>query len=84
MKLLTWEEFIYELSALGFSYCKEDRSWRRPNGALASDEALRDLHDHWPVLLSAALKLWEKGAKIVAVESGWEEDALVARLKVVE
>ena len=58
LHLLTWEEFIYELSALGFRYVKSSRAWYRPDGACASDEALRDLHAHWPVHASAALKLY--------------------------
>jgi len=90
LKLMTWEEFIYEFSALGFRYNKGTRSWHRytssgvPDGASASDEALRDLHAHWPVMLSAALKLFAEGKKTVSVECGWENDSFVARLKVVE
>jgi len=82
--LLTWEQFLYELSALGFSYDKRDHSWKRADGAAASDEALRDLHTHWPVFLSAALKLWSEGKKTVSVETAWEDNVLVARLRAVE
>lgn len=84
IKKLTWEEFIYEMSALGFRYDKDDNSWRRADGAIASDESLRDLHNYWPVLASAALKLWENGAKIIAVEARWEAEAFVSRVMAVE
>jgi len=82
--LMTWEEFLYELSALGFTYNKNSHTWQRADGACASDEALRDLHKHWPVFISAALKLWADGNKTVSVESSWENDAFVARLRAVE
>lgn len=81
---LTWEEFLYELSALGFTYSKADRSWRREDGAAASDEALRDLHNLWPLHASAALKLWSEGHKTVAVECSWENGVFISRLKAVE
>ena len=82
--LMTWEEFLYEFSALGFSYNKNAHAWRREDGACASDEALRDLFAHWPIMLSAALKLWSEGKRTVSVESSWENGAFVARLKAVE
>jgi hypothetical protein len=82
--LLTWEQFLYELSNLGFHYSKASNAWEREDGAVASDEALRDLHSHWPVFLSAALKLWSEGKKTVSVEVAWEDDAFVARLRAVE
>lgn len=81
---LTWEEFLYELSALGFVYDKPSHSWRRQDGAAASDEALRDLHSCWPIFLSAALRLWSEGYKTVSVESAWENGVFVARLRAVE
>ena len=31
--LLTWEQFIYEISALGFVYDKRSHSWKREDGA---------------------------------------------------
>jgi hypothetical protein len=82
--VMSWEQFIYELSSLGFVYDKTTNSWDRVDGAAASDEALRDLHAHWPVLASAALKLYAEGKKTVSVESAWETGAFVARLKAVE
>jgi len=81
--LLTWEQFLYELSALGFNYDKSGHSWKRADGAAASDEALRDIHAHWPVFVTGALKLWAEGAKTVSIEVNWESGALVARLKAV-
>lgn len=82
--LLTWEQFIYEISALGFVYDKRSHSWKREDGAAVCDEALRDIHTHWPVFVSAMLKLWAEGAKMMAIESSWENRSFVARLKVVE
>jgi hypothetical protein len=82
--LLTWEQFLYELSAQGFCYDKHSHSWQRKDGACASDESLRDLHTHWPVLVTAALRLWQEGNKTVSVETGWENGSFVARLKAVE
>jgi hypothetical protein len=81
---MTWEEFVYELSALGFVYSKEDRSWRREDGAMASDEALRDIHTHWPVLMSAALQLYAEGAKTISVEFNRDGQDFVTRLRTVE
>lgn len=81
---LTWEQFIYELSALGFNYNKTDHCWRRDDGASASDEALRDLYTHWPVLVSAALRLWGEGKRTVSIETAWENEVFVARLRAVE
>ena len=80
----TWEEFVYEISALGFCYDPKTRAWHREDGATASDEALRDLHSIWPVFASATLKLYAKGNKSVSVEAAWENDTFVARLKAVE
>ena len=83
--VMSWEQFLYELSALGFSYHKPSRSWRRADdGAAASDEALRDLHATWPAFLTAALRLWREGKKTVGVETTWEGETLVARLRAVE
>ena len=81
LRLMTWEEFIYELSALGFIYDKGLRCWKREDGAIASDEALRDLHTHWPILMSAALRLYVEGAKSISVECNWERNVFVARLR---
>ena len=82
--LMSWEAFLYELSALGFSYDKKSHAWRREDGACASDEALRDLHTHWPIMLTAALKLWSEGKRTVCIESAWEDGIFVARLRAVE
>jgi hypothetical protein len=82
--LLTWEQFLYELSALGFNYDKCDHVWRNESGAAVTDEALRDIHAHWPVFISAALKLWSDGAKMICIETNWENGVFVARLRVVE
>ena len=80
----SWEEFIYELSSLGFIFDKSTNSWHREDGAAASDEAMRDLHAVWPVFASAALKLYAEGKKTVSVECSWENEAFVARLRAVE
>ena len=82
--LMSWEEFIYRLSALGFVFDAAAHCWRHENGAVAADEALRDLHKIWPVFASAALKLYAEEKKTVSVESSWENGAFVARLKAVE
>ena len=84
LKLLTWEEFVYELSNLGFKYSKGTCSWHRLDGAAASDEALRDLHKYWPSLIGPVLKLYAEGKKTVSVECSWENEAFVARLRAVE
>ena len=81
LRLMTWEEFIYELSALGFVYHKHGWCWKREDGAIASDEALRDLHKNWPILMSAALRLYAEGAKSVSVECNWENGVFVTRLR---
>jgi len=84
LRLMTWEEFLYAFMSLGFRYESDSLSWKRSDGASASDEALRDLHKTWPVFLSAALKLWAEGKKTVSIESAWENDTFVGRLRAVE
>ena len=81
INLLTWEEFIYELSALGFVYDKRSRAWKREDGASASDESLRDIHANWPIMLSAALHLYSEGAKTIYIEFNREGSVFVARLR---
>ena len=81
---LTWEEFIYRLSALGFNYDPPSNSWLRADGAAAAEEALRDLHKYWPSFINAILKLYAEGKKQVSVECSWENGAFVARLRAME
>jgi len=78
---MTWEEFIYELSALGFVYDKRDRSWKREDGVAACDEALRDLHRNWPAMMGAVLHLYAEGSKTVYIEFNREGNTFVARLR---
>ena len=80
----SWEEFIYKLSSLGFVFDKSTQSWHRRDGASIADESLRDLHATWPVFASAALKLYAEGKKTICVESSWENNTFVARLRAVE
>ncbi len=61
--------FIYELSALGFNYRKDDHAWwNKRTGAVFADEAMRGIARDHPLLAQRILRLYAAGARLVEIK----------------